>query len=85
MQLLFEYKENHDEQKVIAIIILFPVTGKKYSSIKCGIILKKGGSYDTSQAHPKYAHGYYYIMYVWVCEESSPPSLINAIFGYIQK
>ncbi len=59
------YKENNDEQKVIAIIIIFPVTGKKYSSLKCGLILKKGGSYDTSQVHPKYAHGY--IMYVCVC------------------
>ncbi len=58
MQLLLEYKENNDEQIVIAIIILFPVTGKIYSSLKCGLILKKGGSYDTSQAHSKYSHGY---------------------------
>ena len=32
LQLLLEYKENNDEQKVIAIIIIFPVTGNKYSN-----------------------------------------------------
>ena len=61
MQLLLEYKENNDKQKVIVTIIVFPVTGKKYSSLKCGLFLKKGSSYDTSQA--KYAHGYI----IWVC------------------
>ncbi len=48
-----EYKEDNDEQKVIAIIILFPVTGKKYSSLKMRAHSEKGGGARTTPVEVK--------------------------------